>query len=331
MKQTPRLSRQLLILASLLVGFLAPLGARADSFPFNIALATGPDSPQNVVAKEVAAAIIKDTDGRVAAKVFESGQLGQTGALLQAMITSGGVQATITVVTDTICPPTRLFLAPYTFPDRASAYAALDGPTAQHIYAECRKKGYDFVAAWDSGFRQLSSNKPINSLTDLKGFKVRVPNGALWIDTFRDLGANPTPMGIDGLYSALQQGVVDGQEQPIANYYAGKYMEVQKHFAITNHMYGPAFFIVSTQWLDSLPKELSDIVVRDIRAATARQRQLSEADEVSELKEVEDKYHVTVTHPDLALFRQATAPTRDKIGKDFPEFAAALAADAGRK
>lgn len=218
MKST--LGRSLLLLATALLGLLAPPAAQADSFPFNIALATGPDSPQNVVAKEVAAAIATDTDGRVAAKVFESGQLGQTGALLQAMITGGGVQATITVVTDTICPQTKLFLAPYAFPDRTAAYAAVDGPTAQRIYEECRKKGYEFVAAWDSGFRQLSTNRAIDSLADLKGLKVRVPNGALWIDTFRDLGANPTPMGVDGLYSALQQGVVDGQEQPIANYYA---------------------------------------------------------------------------------------------------------------
>lgn len=326
-----RFSTRLLIAAAVLAGHSMAIEARADSFPFNIALATGPDSPQNVVAKEVAAAIAKDSGGRVAAKVFESGQLGQTAALLQAMITGGGVQATITVVTDTICPPTRLFLAPYAFPDRAAVYAALDGSTAQRIYGECRKKGYEFVAAWDSGFRQLSSNKPINSLADLNGFKVRVPNGALWIDTFRNLGANPTPMGIDGLYSALQQGVVDGQEQPIANYYSGKYMEVQKYFAITNHMYGPAFVIVSAQWLQSLPADLRDIVVRDIRAATERQRQLSEADEVSELKEIQEKYHVTITHPDLAPFKQATAPTRDKIAKDFPEFASALAADAGRK
>ena len=66
---------------------------------------------------------------------------------------------------------------------------------------------------------------------------------------------------VDGLYSALQQGVVDGQEQPIANYYAGKYMEVQKYFAITNHMYGPAFFIVGAKWLQGLPADLKEIVV----------------------------------------------------------------------
>jgi tripartite ATP-independent transporter DctP family solute receptor len=311
-----------IMLAAAVVG---PQAARAAGIPFTIALVTGPASPQNVVAKEVAAKIAKDTKGRIAAKVFESGQLGQTSALLQALITGGGVQATITVVTDTICPPTRLFLAPYTFKDRAAAYAALDGPAAQPIYAECRKRGYDFVAAWDSGFRQLSSNKPINNLADLKGLKIRVPNGALWIDTFHNLGANPTPMGIASLYSALQQGVVEGQEQPIANYYAGKLMEVQKYFAITDHMYGAAFFIVSHQWLQGLPADLSQIVVRDIRAATDRQRKLSEDDEIRELKEVQEKYHVSVTHPDLAPFRAATAPTRGKVDAAFPEFAKAIA------
>lgn len=325
------MSSRLLLIAAVASLALFPLRVQADSYPFNIGLATGPDSPQNVVSKEVAAAIVKDTGGRVAAKVFESGQLGQTDALLQAMITGGGVQATVTVVTDTICPPTKLFLAPYAFSDRAQAFAALDGPTAQHIYGECRKKGYEFAAAWDSGFRQLSTNRPIAALADLRGLKVRVPNGALWIDTFRDLGANPTPMGVAGLYSSLQQGVVDGQEQPIANYYAGKYMEVQKYLAITNHMYGPAFFIVSAQWLDALPPDLREIVVRDIRDETARQRKLSEDDEVKELKEVQQKFGVTVTHPDLAPFEKATAPTRDKIAGDFPEFAAALAVDAGRR
>lgn len=313
-------------LAALLGGALAPSTALAAGIPFVIALATGPTSPQNVAAKEVADQINKDTDGRIAARVFESGQLGQTDALLQAMITGGGVQATITVVTDTICPPTRLFLAPYAFSDRTAAYAALDGASARPIYAACRDKGYDFVAAWDSGFRQISTNKPIHSLDDLKGLKVRVPNGALWIDTFHDLGANPTPMGIDGLYSALQQGVVDGQEQPVANYYAGKLMEAQKYLAITNHMYGPAFFIVSEQWLSGLPADLKTIVLRDIRAATDRQRKLSEASEAQELAEVQDKYHVIVTHPDLAPFRAATAKTRDKIAADFPAFAKALAA-----
>jgi TRAP-type transport system periplasmic protein len=314
--------------AWLAVSLAAPT-TQAETFPFNIGLATGPDSPQNVVAKEVAAQIVKDTDGRVAAKVFDSGQLGQTDSLLQAIVTGGGVQATITVVTDTICPPTKLFLAPYVFPDRDAAFASLDGAAAQPIYAECRKRGYEFVAAWDSGFRQLSANKPVNRLADMKGLKVRVPNGALWLDTFHELGANPTPMSIAGLYSALQQGVVDGQEQPIANYYAGKYMEVQKYFAITNHMYGPAFFIVGEQWLSGLPADLKEIVVRDIRTATARQRKLSEDDEVTELKEVQDKFHVTVTRPDLAPLKAATAPTRDKVAVDFPDDAKALAASIG--
>ena len=331
MKRTKPANRRRITLALVLAAALLPAGARADSFQFNIALVTGPDSPQNVVAKEVAAAIVKDTGGRVAAKVFESGQLGQTDALLQAMITGGGVQATVTVVTDTICPPTKLFLAPYAFRDRAAAFAALDGPTAKRIYAACREKGYEFAAAWDSGFRQLSTNKPVNSLADLKGLKVRVPNGALWIDTFHNLDANPTPMGIAGLYSALQQGVVDGQEQPVANYYAAKFMEVQRYFAITNHMYGAAFFIVSDQWLGTLPADLREIVLRDIRSATAHQRKLSEDDEAAELKEIQDKYKVTVTEPDLAPFEKATGPTRDKIASEFPEFAAALAADARRR
>ncbi|MGH7092424.1 MAG: TRAP transporter substrate-binding protein [Stellaceae bacterium] len=314
------------IVAACVAGALVSHAARAAGIPFTIALVTGPASPQNVIAKEVAAQITKDTDGRIAARVFESGQLGQTSALLQAMITGGGVQATITVVTDTVCPPTKLFLAPYAFKDRTAAYAALDGAAARRIYAECSKRGFDFVAAWDSGFRELSTNKPINSLADLRGLKVRVPNGALWIGTFHDLGANPTPMGIAGLYSALQQGVVDGQEQPVANYYAAKLMEVQKYFAITNHMYGAAFVIVGHKWLAGLPADLRAIVVRDIRDATARQRKLSEDDEVSELKEVQAKYHVVVTHPDLAPFRTATAPTRGKVDAAFPEFARALAA-----
>lgn len=326
MRRALKATRNRSTFAAFLCAALVSTAAEAAGIPFVIALATGPTSPQNVVAKEVADQINKDTDGRIAAKVFESGQLGQTDALLQGMITGGGVHATITVVTDTICPPTKLFLAPYAFKDRTAAYAALDGAAAAPIYAACRAKGYDFVAAWDSGFRQLSTNKPINSLDDLKGLKVRVPNGALWIDTFHDLGANPTPMGIDGLYSALQQGVVDGQEQPVANYYAGKLMEVQKDFAITNHMYGPAFFIVSEQWLTALPADLKTIVVHDIQAATDRQRKLSEDDETKELAEVQDKYHVTVTRPDLAPFRAATAKTRDKIATDFPAFAKALAA-----
>lgn|SRR5487761_1112236 len=147
MRQAVKTVHRIAIWAAFLGGAVFAPASQATGIPFVIALVTGPASPQNVVAKEVADQINRDTGGKIAAKVFESGQLGQTAALLQAMITGGGVQATVTVVTDTICPPTKLFLAPYAFKDRTAAYAALDGAAAQPIYAACREKGYDFVAA----------------------------------------------------------------------------------------------------------------------------------------------------------------------------------------
>jgi len=296
-----------------------------------MALVTGPDSPQNVQAKKVADAITKDSKGRIQAKVFDSGQLGQTTGLLDAIKTNAGVQATITVIASDVCPQTGLFLQPYVFTDRAHAYSALDGPTAKKIFQECQPNGFRIPAAWDSGFRQVTTSKrPINSVADLKGLKIRVPPGALWVDTFKGFGANPTPMAVGALYSALQQEVGDGREQPIPNIYAGELMDVQKYLAITNHMYGPAFVIVSQAWWAGLPPELQRIVDHDIQAGTRPERALSEQLETSELKEFTDKYQMTVTHPDLAAFAAATATVRRDQGAKFPpDLMAGILKDAG--
>ena len=231
-------SRRTLLKASaasaVLGGVGAPFVARAQQAEFTYKFANNlPDShPMNVRAKEMAAAIKTETNGRFDLQIFPNNQLGSDTDML-SQIRSGGVEFfTLSgLILATLVPAASINGIGFAFPDYATVWKAMDGDLGAYVRGEITKANLVVMdKIWDNGFRQTtSSTKPINGPDDFKGFKIRVPVSPLWTSMFKAFDASPASINFSEVYSALQTKIVEGQENPLALISTAKLYEVQKY------------------------------------------------------------------------------------------------------
>ncbi|MFC3419011.1 TRAP transporter substrate-binding protein [Salinicoccus hispanicus] len=165
------------------------------------------------------------------------------------------------------------------------------------------------------GPRVISSNTEINEPADMQGLKFRTPERDYYVQTFEALGASPTPIDFGELYSALETGIVDGQENPLETIVAGGFMEVQSDVSLTNHMYKPAFITVNDEFFEGLTEEEQQIfrdASQEANEVASEQLQSEEEQMMSDLEEQE----VTITEPNVDAFKEATQSVRDNLGTD---------------
>lgn len=163
--------------------------------------------------------------------------------------------------------------------------------------------------------RQISSNVVVNSIKDLKGLKLRAPTRDYYIESLKALGANPTPMAFKEVYTSLQTGVVDGQENPIETIYAQKFYEVQKGIAMVDYITKPAFVMISNDFWTKLPEEDKKMFQKAQSASRDLVAKTLPGQTVEQLKKMKAA-GITVTYPDKAPFIKATQSVRDKLGKN---------------
>ena len=179
------------------------------------------------------------------------------------------------------------------------------------------KKGLRLAGFYENGFRHITNSKrPINAPADVKGLKIRTPENLAQIETFKALGAIPTPMPFSELYNALQQGVVDGQENPLQNIWDAKMYEVQKHLALTSHIYNSAYVIVSNKFWTGLPADLRKAAEESLREASYFQMDLVANLDNRLLNDLKAK-GMQITTPDREAFRKATGPAYDAFYAKF--------------
>lgn len=286
--------------------FLSLLFSSAQAQNFKMGMVTGADSPQTVGAVKFVDLMREKTKGAIDGKVYLSGSLGGTTQLLQSMVL-GTVHSTITVVLSSYIPKSGVFLLPFVFKDQAHFYRVTNNAQlVNDILADGPAKGLRVLSVWDSGFRQIwLRNKQIKNMSDLRGLKVRVPEAKIWVDTFKAFGVNATPMPYSEVYAAMQQGVIDGLENPIPNYYTSKLFEVGKIMVEVSYMAGPAFLIVSEKWWKSLTPEQQKAALDAAREARDLERKLNTEAEGKQVKLMQDK-GLIVNKPDLAAFREAS-------------------------
>ena len=207
--------------------------------------------------------------GKAKVVVYGSSQLGGDKEMIQKLKLGTIDMALPSTVMSSEVDLFGLFELPYVVKDRGHMARIEREIFWPSIAPEAEKKGLKVVAVWENGFRHITNNKqPIKSPADLKGIKLRVPEGKWRMKMFQDYGATPSPMKFSELFTALQTGVMDGQENPFTQIYSAKLHEVQKFLSLTGHVYTPAYLTVGIKKWESFPPD-----VRQVLEETAKETQ----------------------------------------------------------
>lgn len=275
---------------------------------FNLKLANNQPltHPANTRVAEAIARIQEESSGRVAITVFPQSQLGADTDVL-SQLRSGGVDFFMLspLILSTFVPNASLNGIGFAFQDYDAVWAAMDGELGGYVRGEIEDQGlFAFEKIWDNGFRQISSSTtPITSPADLENFKIRVPVSPLWTSMFSAFGAAPTSINFSEVYTALQTGVVDGQENPLAILSNFKLWEVQKYVSMTNHMWDGFWMLSNRRSWGGVPDDLKEIIATNFDASAIEQRADIEALNSTLQGELEAEGMVFNT-PEVAPFQQ---------------------------
>ncbi len=302
--------------------FLFSMAASAFALEIKLAHVVNEKDSFHLAAEKFKALTEKYTNGEVTVTIFPNAQLGDERTLLERMkmgIVDAGIITNGPIIN--FVPRFGAIDLPFLFRSPEHAYKVLDGPIGQSLFADLEKQGWKGLAWAERGFRNLTNSKrPVNSPEDVKGLKIRVMQNPVYVDSFKALGANAVPMAWTEALTALQQGTVDGQENPLNVIVAFKLNESQKYMAITRHAYAPAPILMSMVTWKKLTPAQQKAVVKAAQEAAVYERAFNNASEKLWVKELEGK-GMKVTTPDLKPFLDAVKPVYDtytpKFGKDF--------------
>ena len=262
---------------------------------------------ENVAAK---------SGGKIKVQLFLNGTLGSDQATLSAV--KGGTVEMAVMNSGILASEVKaleIFDFPFLFANEKEADAIVDGPIGQKMHAALQDKGIVGLSYWELGFRNITTSKrALNKVDDIAGLKLRVIPNAINVDWVKALNANPTPLPFPEVYAALEQGAIDGQENPIAVIAANKFWEVQKFVALTNHQYNPQSVIFSKKVWDTLSPAERKIIDDSADAATKNQRAQSRASLAANL-ELLKKNGMTITQfppAEVAKLREKMKPVIDK-------------------
>lgn len=299
-------------IAALLIGAALAFGAAgADAqTQINIATVTNPDFVHTKAAVWFKENVEKAAPGKIAVTVHHSAALGsETQVLQQIQLGTTQMSVCTTGPIEAFVPEIKALEMPFLFPSYEAADKVLDGPIGQELAQRFEKSGFVALAFLDNGFRNVTNSKrPVKSPEDLKALKIRTMEAPTHLAIWRAIGSNPTPMAWP-IFTQLQQGVIDGQENPIAVIHAAKLIEAgQKYLTLTRHVYSALVFVANKAFIDGLPAAEREIVVKAAREAALAGRKFIRDNEVRQLAELKAAGMQVEEQPDLAAFRQATAP-----------------------
>ncbi|PUA16515.1 TRAP transporter substrate-binding protein [Glaciimonas sp. PCH181] len=255
----------------------AMIGKYAHAAEFNYKMATGqdPTHPVNKRAQDAINRIKEASGGRVDIRLFPANQLGSDTDLL-AQVRNGGVEFfnLASSILATLVPASGIVNTGFAFNSYAQVWKAVDGPLGKYIRSEIEKFGIVTVSrSWDNGFRQLtSSTRAIHTPEDLRGFKMRVPPAPILTSLFQALGAGPTPINFNEVYSALQTKLVEGQENPLPIIATARLYEVQKYCSMTSHVWDGYWILGNRRAMEKLPADMQVIVRREFDRSALDQR-----------------------------------------------------------
>ena len=278
--------------------------------------------PGDRAAKMFAEGVEKGTNGSVKIAVYPNNQLGSPPELLEQNIL-GAIDMSLPTqgALDKYSKKFATVMLPFVFRDYAHAYKVLDGAFKDWATPDLDKQGLVFLANWEWGFRNLTNNvRPVNSPDDVKGMKIRTPPEIQLQAAMEALGAVVTKIAFPELYMALKQNVVDGQENPLAVIHANKIYEVQKHLALTRHVYNSMVHVMSKKTWEKLNADQKKVVQEESKKAGDFMRQTLQAEEKSLIEKLQAA-GMQLTTPETAKFKAAMGPAykmiSDYAGKEY--------------
>jgi tripartite ATP-independent transporter DctP family solute receptor len=265
-------------------------------------------------AEEFARRANERLEGRVNIVVYGSSQLGGDEVLLQKLKLGTIDFALPSTVMSSTVPEFGLFEMPYLVGDRAHMQRIEEEIFWPSLAPLVEQRGFEVLAVWENGFRHVSNNlRPIRAPADLAGIKLRTPSGIWRVKMFQAYGANPTPMALSEVFVALQTGVMDGQENPLAQIVSSRLHEVQAYLSLTQHVYTPAYVTVGSNRWSRLPEDVREILTATARELQAFVYETAERMDVEYLEQLRDA-DVAVNEPDFASFAAASTPIYAEFG-----------------
>jgi len=269
-----------------------------------LGVVTKPGSAQNIVADKFKELIEERSNGELNVKIYHSASLGNETEILQ-QIQLGTIQ--LGIITsgpfDSFDPIVRVIDYPFLFKDNEQADEILDGPLGAEILTSLESSGFKGLCFSENGFRNLTNSKrPVFGPADITGLKIRVMSSALHKEIWQTLGANPTPMPWP-IYTELEQGVIDGQENPLWVLEVYKFYEIQKYLTLTRHVYSAHIDIASLSWWNGLSPENQAMIQAAMYDAALYQRADNRAKNAARLALLKEKGMLVVEEPDITALR----------------------------
>ncbi len=283
------------------------------------------DTPKGKAALKFKELAEKYTDGAVVVEVYPNSQLFKDREELEAL--QMGVIHMAAPSVSKFGPmgirDFEIFDLPYLFPDVETVHKVTDGKIGARLFKKIEKKGLRGLAFWDNGFKHFSANKPLRNLKDFQGLKMRIQSSKVLEATMRRLRTMPQVMAFSEVYTALQQGVVDGTENPISNLYTQKMHEVQKHLTLSHHGYLVYAVVTNKKFWDNLDPTIRHELDRAIVDATAYERDIARAENMVALEAVRKSGKTEIYElpsEEKEFWRERLLPVHkkfaEKIGKE---------------
>ncbi len=323
-KKTLGILLSLILLFGVVSGCSSVTSAGNDEKSFEFIISSNqPDTHPTVIAlREFAKEIEEQSQGSLKAKVYSSGVLGSDRETLE-LVQFGAIDMVSTGVStiESYEKMYSLFSVPYLFNDKSHYYKVMDSEYMQEkIFPLTADLGFVVKTWFDAGARSFyTRDVPISEPSDLKGLKMRTLSSPTIIEMMNLMGGNPTPLDWGEVYSALQQGVIDGLDNNELALTVNKHAEVAKEFSNTRHLYAPDILIVNTKTLDKLTDNQKKILDNAFHELSLKQRELWAIETEKAIKEAKEQ-GVNFTEPNVQAFSDSVKPMHEKVAKEYPEF-----------
>ena len=301
------------------LGLVAASASLHAQTTMKISISTAQNSHQGVAIDTFAKEVAARTGGRYKVETFYNGSLGGERESIEAVqLGTQELALSSTGPVPNFVPDAKILDVPFLFRDKAHARAVLDGPIGQELLTKFDAKGFKALAWAENGFRHMTNSKrDVKEPADLKGLKMRTMENPVHIAAYKGLGIITTPMAFPEVFTALQQGTVDWQENPLPVIMSAKFSQVQKHLSLTGHVYSPCIFVMNKGSFDKLSASDKTALLDAAKVAAKANRDRVDQDDANGVKELRAQGMTVIEDVDKAKFVAQLAPVNAEFEKQF--------------